>query len=194
MKESKKYQEADREHVADAEGFSSAEGHSDCEEGTCANMADDGVCDGDTATKMTDEAARWKDLYMRLQAEFDNYRKRTLKEKMELVSSAGEGIIKALLPVLDDFDRALDAIGPVQDAGAVGKGVSLISQKFRDTLKQKGVSEIEAMGHPLDTDFHEAIAKVPAGENDRGHIVDVVQKGYKLNDKVIRHSKVVVGE
>ena len=145
--------------------------------------------------KMAEEAAQWRDKYVRLSAEFDNYRKRTLKEKMDLISSAGEDVIKALLPVMDDLERALDATQKASDVEAVREGVVLISNKLRDTLRTKGLSEIEAFGQELDTDFHEAVAKIPAPDKkQKGKIVDVVQKGYKLHDKVIRHSKVVVGE
>ena len=145
--------------------------------------------------KLAEEAAAWRNKYARLQAEFDNFRKRTLKEKMDLVSSAGEDVIKALLPVVDDLDRALAAMETASDVSAVKEGVVLISNKLRDTLATKGVAEIEAVGRELDTDFHEAVAKIPAQQKcDRGKILDCVQKGYKLNDKVIRHAKVVVGE
>ena len=164
------------------------------------NPVDDNVAETDAAVKsdvekMAEEAAQWRDKYVRLSAEFDNYRKRTIKEKMELVSSAGEDVIKSLLPVMDDLERALAATEKSTDVEAVREGVVLISNKLRDTLRGKGLVEIEAFGQELDTDFHEAVAKIPAPEEtQKGKIVDVVQKGYKLHDKVIRHSKVVVGE
>ena len=144
--------------------------------------------------KLTAEVAEWKDKYMRLSAEFDNYRKRTLKEKMELVATGGEDVIKAILPVLDDIDRALAAMTDAKDVEAVRTGVELISQKLNDTLRSKGLSEIESVGLELDTDFHEAVAKFPVEEERKGKIIDVVQKGYKLKDKVVRYAKVVVGE
>ena len=144
--------------------------------------------------KLTAEVAEWKDKYMRLSAEFDNYRKRTLKEKMELVATGGEDVIKAILPVLDDIDRALAAMTDAKDVVAVRTGVELISQKLNDTLRSKGLSEIESVGLELDTDFHEAVAKFPVEEERKGKIIDVVQKGYKLKDKVVRYAKVVVGE
>ena len=140
------------------------------------------------------EAEEWKDKYLRLSAEFDNYRKRTLREKMELIESGGEDVIKSMLAVMDDFDRALQAMQSATDVASVREGVELISQKMRDSLKGKGVSEIEAVGQPLDTDLHEAVAKFPAGEDKKGLVIDVVQKGYKLKEKVIRYAKVVVGE
>ncbi len=155
----------------------------------------------DTADGQTDKTApqpadtdEWKDKYLRLSAEFDNYRKRTLKEKMDLIESGGEDVIKSMLSVMDDFGRALAAMQNATDVASVREGVELISQKMTDALKAKGVSEIEAIGQPLDTDLHEAVAKFPAGEDKKGLIIDVVQKGYKLKDKVIRYAKVVVGE
>lgn len=165
------------------------------EENARVNMAEE-ASDGDSsAVKMAEDAAQWRDKYVRLSAEFDNYRKRTLKEKMDLISSAGEEVIKALLPVMDDLERALDATRKSSDVEAVSEGVVLISNKLRDTLRARGLSEIDALGAELDTDLHEAVAKIPAPEKERkGKVVDVVQKGYKLHDKVIRYSKVVVGE
>ncbi|MBO7197839.1 MAG: nucleotide exchange factor GrpE [Tidjanibacter sp.] len=140
------------------------------------------------------EAEEWKDKYLRLSAEFDNYRKRTLREKMELIESGGEDVIKAMLAVADDFDRALGAMQTATDVASVREGVELIHLKMKETLKGRGVSEIEAIGLPLDTDLHEAVAKFPAGDDKKGLIIDVVQKGYKLKEKVIRYAKVVVGE
>ncbi len=133
------------------------------------------------------------DKYLRLAAEYDNYRKRTLREKAELIKTAGENILVDILPVMDDFERALEHIDSATDIEALKEGVELIYKRFKDFLKQKGVEEIEALGQPLDTDLHEAVQQVPAqDESQKGKIVHVVQKGYKLNDKVIRHAKVVV--
>jgi molecular chaperone GrpE len=158
------------------------------------NVAEENVTEADKMSQMGAEVEEWKDKYLRLSAEFDNYRKRTLREKMELIESGGEDVIKSMLAVMDDFDRALQAMQSAEDVAAVREGVELISQKMRDTLKGKGVSEIEAVGQPLDTDLHEAVAKFPAGEDKKGLVIDVVQKGYKLKEKVIRYAKVVVGE
>lgn len=155
-------------------------------------VAEESVAESDKTAQS--EAEEWKDKYVRLSAEFDNYRKRTLREKMELIESGGEDVIKSMLAVMDDFDRALQAMQSASDVASVREGVELISQKMRDTLKSKGVSEIEAVGQPLDVDLHEAVAKFPAGDDKRGLVIDVVQKGYKLKEKVIRYSKVVVGE
>ena len=140
------------------------------------------------------EVAEWKDKYLRLQAEFDNYRKRTLREKMELVERGGADVIKTMLPIADDMDRALDAMAKSDVIEALRAGIALIAQKFHDALKACGVSEIDAIGLELDTDHHEAVARFQAGEEQRGKIVDVVQKGYKLRDRVLRFAKVVVGE
>ena len=148
----------------------------------------------DKSAQVADEAAEWKDKYMRLSAELDNYRKRTLKEKMDLIESGGEDVIKSMLAVMDDFERALAAMQTATDVAAVKEGVELIQHKMCDALKAKGVSEIEAVGLALDTDLHEAVAKFPAGDDKKGLIIDVVQKGYKLKEKVVRYAKVVVGE
>jgi len=135
------------------------------------------------------------DKYLRLSAEYDNYRKRTLKEKMELTKSAGASVILALLPVIDDFDRALAHLDDAKDLDAVKEGILLIYSKFKEFLAQQGVTEIEATNKDFDTDLHEAITKIPApSEEMKGKVIDTVEKGYKLNDKVIRFAKVVVGE
>ena len=157
-------------------------------------VAEECVTESDKTTPRNNEAEEWKDKYIRLSAEFDNYRKRTLREKMELIESGGEDVIKSMLSVMDDFDRALSAMQSATDVASVREGVELISQKMRDALKAKGVSEIAAKGEVLDTDLHEAVAKFPAGEEQKGKVIDVVQKGYKLKEKVVRYAKVVVGE
>lgn len=142
-----------------------------------------------------EKLAELQDKYLRLTAEYDNYRKRTLKEKMELTKSAGEDILKGLLPIMDDFERALQSIDDAGDNQAVKDGIYLIYNKFKDFLKQQGLQEIEAQDNDFDTDKHEAVSKVPAQNEDmKGKVVDVVQKGYYLNDKVLRYAKVVVGE
>lgn len=158
------------------------------------NVAEGDVTESAKVSSANAEAEEWKDKYLRLSAEFDNYRKRTLREKMELIESGGEDVIKSMLAVIDDFDRALGAMQSATDVVSVREGVELISQKMRDALKAKGVSEIEAVGEVLDTDLHEAVAQFPAGDDKKGKVIDVVQKGYKLKDKVIRYAKVVVGE
>ena len=157
-------------------------------------VAEDDVAEADKMAQANKEAEEWKDKYLRLSAEFDNYRKRTLREKMDLIESGGEDVIKSMLSVMDDFDRALSAMQSATDVASVREGVELIWQKMRDALKAKGVNEIEAKGEVLDTDLHEAVAKFPAGDEQKGKVIDVVQKGYKLKEKVIRYAKVVVGE
>ena len=129
-------------------------------------------------------------------AEFDNYRKRTLKEKSDLIKTGGESVITNILPVVDDLDRALKALETAQDLAAVKEGMTLILTKFGQFLAQSGVKEVEASsGQAFDTDKHEAITNIPApSEELKGKVVDVIQKGYYLHDKVIRFAKVVVGE
>lgn len=194
MKEQKCNQHVDQEHVMEEDGFVQGEAYPNCDGEPCANVAEENTDSDNGTEKLAVEAAEWRDKYIRLSAEFDNYRKRTLREKMELVSSASEDVIKALLPVIDDFDRAIDAMEKSDDTDAVREGVLLISSKLRDTLRSKGVTEIESLGKALDTDLHDAVAKVAGPKSHKGKIVDVMQKGYKLNDKVIRYAKVVVGE
>ncbi len=136
-----------------------------------------------------------KDKYLRLSAEFDNYRKRTLKEKAELILNGSEKSINSILPIVDDFERALKNMETATDVAAVKEGVELIYNKFMSVLAQNGVKVIETKEQPLDTDYHEAIAVIPAPDKAlKGKILDCVQTGYTLNDKVIRHAKVVVGE
>ena len=136
-----------------------------------------------------------KDKYLRLSAEFDNYRKRTIKEKAELILNGGEKSIRSILPVIDDFERAIKTMETAKDVNAVKEGVELIYNKFMAVLGQNGVKVIETINQPLDTDYHEAIAVIPAPTKEqKGKILDCVQTGYTLNDKVIRHAKVVVGE
>lgn len=142
-----------------------------------------------------EQLADEKDKYLRLSAEFDNYRKRTIKEKAELILNGGEKSISSILPVLDDLERAIKTMETAQDVAAVKEGVELIYNKFLSVLGQNGVKVIETQDKPLDTDYHEAIAVIPAPtEEQKGKILDCVQTGYTLNDKVIRHAKVVVGE
>ena len=135
------------------------------------------------------------DKYLRLSAEFDNYRKRTLKEKMDLTKSAGENILQSLLPVIDDFDRALAHIDTASDLTAMREGIVLIYGKFNEFLSKQGVKEIVSKDQEFDTELHEAITKIPAPVPEmKGKVIDCVEKGYTLNEKVIRFSKVVVGE
>ena len=133
------------------------------------------------------------DKYLRLSAEFDNYRKRTLKERMELTKTAGEQILVGILPVMDNFERALASIERSSDIKALEEGVRLIYSNFRDFLSRNGVKEMETKEVDFDTDRHEAVTMIPVPEM-KGKVVDTIEKGYVLNDKVIRYAKVVVGE
>lgn len=145
--------------------------------------------------KVKEKLNEVNDKYLRLSAEYDNYRRRTLKEKMELTKTAGEGILLALLPVIDDFDRALSHIDDAKDINALKEGMQLIHTKFNDFLGQQGMKEIEAKDKEFDTDVHEAVTKIPApAEEMKGKVIDCIEKGYTLHDKVVRFSKVVVGE
>jgi molecular chaperone GrpE len=135
------------------------------------------------------------DKYLRLSAEFDNYRKRTLREKSEMIKSASEDLIIRIIPIVDDIERGLNAVNTAQDIEALKQGMNLIYGRFCDFLQQNGVKEIEALHQDFNTDLHEAITKIPAAEDEmKGKVVDVVQKGYQLHDKVIRYPKVVVGQ
>ena len=147
-----------------------------------------------TEEKPAEEQIDWRDKYIRLQAEFDNFRKRTLREKMELVQTGGSDVLKAILPVLDDMQRAIAASEKSDDIAALREGERLVEKKFIDTLRQKNVTEIEALGEDFNEELHEAVARFAAGEDKRGKVIDVVQRGYKLGDKILRFAKVVVGE
>ena len=145
--------------------------------------------------KVREEAEELKDKYLRLSAEFDNYRKRTMKEKAELILNGSEKSLSSVLPIVDDFERALKNMDTANDVNAVKEGVQLIYNKFISVLEKNGVKAIDTKDQPLDTDYHEAIAVIPAPtEEQKGKILDCVLTGYTLNDKVIRHAKVVVGE
>ena len=206
MDKEKVYNEA----VGGDEGFAAGDGYPSCDGEPCANVTYESSADADTmagdrntpkaaseelpSRDWEAEIAEWQDKYLRLQAEFDNFRKRTLREKMELVQSGSAECVKNFLPLMDDLQWALEAIEKSNDLEALREGVKLIAQKFRETLKKQNVKEIEALGLELDTDHHEAVARFDAGKEKKGKIVDVVQPGYKMGDKVLRFAKVVVGE
>ena len=169
------------------------------------NVADDAADKQPEAEKEAEPAAPQEDLkqkfdelndkYLRLMAEFDNYRKRTLKEKMDLTKYAEEDVLKGILKVVDDMERAINNLGTAPDMNAVKEGVELIYKKFKSFLETRGLKEVEAMHQDLDTDKHEAVAKFTAPSEDlKGKIIDVVEKGYYLHDKIIRYAKVVIGE
>ncbi len=172
--------EADQENVCDTEDLSE-EVQEEVE-----NQEEDLNC----------KIAELQDKYLRLAAEFDNYRKRTMKEKADIIKTAGERVISNILPVLDDMERAIKTMSSSEDVSAVKEGVDLIYCKFVNTLSQDGLQKIATDNNEnFNTDYHEAVALVPAPSEDlKGKILDTVQNGYTLNDKVIRHAKVVVGE
>ncbi len=165
------------------------------EEEPTSPQAEEKTQPAEEEAKLQAELDAMKDKYLRLSAEFDNYRKRTMKEKAELILNGGEKALTSILPVVDDLERALKNMKSATDVDAVREGVELIYNKFISVLGHNGVKIIETQDQPLNTDFHEAIAVIPAPkEEKKGKILDCVQTGYTLNDKVIRHAKVVVGE
>ena len=149
----------------------------------------------DALTALQQKYEELNDTHLRLRAEFDNYRKRTMREKADLIKMGGESALKNLLPVIDDFERALQNIRATEEMDAIREGVDLIYTKFINYLGQQGVKAIEAVGKPFDTEEFEAIATIPAPQPDmKGKVIDCVQTGYILYDKVLRHARVVVGE
>ncbi|MBR4771349.1 MAG: nucleotide exchange factor GrpE [Bacteroidales bacterium] len=146
------------------------------------------------ADDLQDKLAEANDRYLRLAAEFDNYRRRSAKERMDLISLANENLVKDMLPIIDDFERALAAIKDSDDTDSAKEGVELIYNKLVAFLKKNGVKEIEAVGKDFDTDFHEAVAQFPVEDKDKKNkVIDVTQKGYTMGEKVIRYAKVVIG-
>lgn len=145
--------------------------------------------------KSEKEVAEWKDKFLRLHAEFDNFRKRNAKERIELIQSAGSEVIREMLSVVDDLDRAMAANEANEDIEAVKHGFSLIQQKMNNLLLSKGLKPMDAKGKEFNTDWHEAISQIPAPSKKlRGKVLDVVERGYLLNDRVLRYAKVVVGQ
>ncbi len=146
-------------------------------------------------SEVTEDVNEWQDKYVRLVAEFDNYKKRTNKEKLELIQFANRDLMLSLLEVLDDVDRAQGQIDNDQEVEAMKEGVQLVFNKFRKTLTDKGLKPYDSQGENFDVEMHEAITEIPAPSDDmKGKVVDEVQKGYYLNDKLLRHAKVVVGK
>jgi molecular chaperone GrpE len=144
--------------------------------------------------KLRDAVREKEDKYLRLYAEFDNFRRRNAKERIELIQTAGKEVIVSLLEVLDDCDRAEKVMNKSEDIAAVREGVQLVFNKFRRTMLSKGLKEMECVGTEFNADLHEAITEVPAGPEQAGKVIDQVEKGYYLNDKIIRFAKVVVGQ
>lgn len=190
----------DNEQINDDKSQSSEKEIVDKEDNSSANEAENstgaecGSVEQSVIDELTNKLAEANDKYIRLAAEFDNYRRRTAKERLELISTAGEDVIKGFLPVLDDCERALEVLKKSEASEAAIEGTELILNKIMTFLKGRGLSVIEALGKELDTDYHEAVAKFPVDDKEKkNRIIDVVQQGYKLNEKVIRFSKVVVG-
>ena len=161
------------------------------------NVADEATASTDNVSAeptLEEQIAVWRDKYMRLQAEFDNFRKRTIKEKMELVERGSEGAWKAILPVLDDMERAVAASAKSEDIVALREGEALVMKKFESALSAANITAIDCVGKPFNEDEQEAVARFAAGEDKRGLVIDCVQRGYKLGEHVLRYAKVVVGE
>lgn len=182
--------EENKQHDSDVEENSAQE--------TVTNEQDTAQKEQNENDNLTDWEDKYKELhdsYLRLNAEFDNYRKRTLKEKTELLKSGSERVLLDVITVVDDFERALENVSKAEDVDAVKEGVDLIYNKFLNFLTKHGVKEIETIGESFDTDKHEALTTIPAqSEDDKDKIVDCVQKGYMLDDKVIRYPKVIVAK
>lgn len=175
----------DKSHEATAEAVSTD------------NMTDSGAEATDNVSAeptLEEQIAVWRDKYMRLQAEFDNFRKRTLREKMELVERGCEGAWKAILPILDDMERAVAASHKSDDVEALRHGEELVMKKFESVLSAAGITVIDCVGKPFNEEEQEAVARFAAGEDKRGVVIDCVQRGYKLGEHVLRYAKVVVGE
>jgi len=149
----------------------------------------------DELIEAREKIAEINDKYLRLYSEFDNFRKRTIKEKSDIYKTAGEDVIISIISIVDDFDRALKATEDTEENRAHREGLELIYNRFLNILKQKNVEEIECIGKEFDTDLHEALTKIPAASEDmKGKVIDAIEKGYTMNDKVIRFAKVVVGD
>ena len=174
------------ENVENTSGASTSDNVSAEEQSQTDNMS--------VEPSLEEQIAVWRDKYMRLQAEFDNFRKRTIKEKMELVERGSEGAWKAILPVLDDMERAVTASAKSDDIEALREGEALVMKKFESVLLGANITAIECVGKPFNEDEQEAVARFAAGEDKRGLVIDCVQRGYKLGEHVLRYAKVVVGE
>ena len=178
------------------EGAEQTASNSSQQEGT-DNVAEDVAQGADNVSvepSLEEQIAVWRDKYLRLQAEFDNFRKRTIREKMELVERGCEGAWKAILPILDDMERAITASHKSDDIEALRQGEELVMKKFESVLQGAGITAIDCVDKPFNEEEQEAVARFAAGEDKRGLVIDCVQRGYKLGDHVLRYAKVVVGE
>ncbi len=178
------------------EGADQTTSNSSAETGT-DNVAENVAQDADNVSvepSLEEQIAVWRDKYLRLQAEFDNFRKRTIKEKMDLVERGCEGAWKAVLPILDDMERAIAASQKSDDIEALRQGEELVMKKFESVLQGAGITAIDCVDKPFNEEEQEAVARFAAGEDKRGLVIDCVQRGYKLGEHVLRYAKVVVGE
>lgn len=188
---------SEKEKDMDAREASAATQEGMAESAATDTMSDDATTEGDNMSvepSLEEQIAVWRDKYLRLQAEFDNFRKRTIKEKMDLVERGCEGAWKAILPILDDMERAIAASHKSEDIEALRQGEELVMKKFESVLQAANITAIDCVGKPFNEEEQEAVARFAAGEDKRGLVIDCVQRGYKLGEHVLRYAKVVVGE
>ena len=191
-----------KQHSEKEEDIKTATGAEQANNTTAETEASDNMTEGGEASSanmsveptLEEQIAVWRDKYLRLQAEFDNFRKRTIKEKMELVERGSEGAWKAVLPILDDMERAVAASAKSEDIEALREGEMLVMKKFESVLQAQGITRIECVGQPFNEEEQEAVARFAASEDMRGKVIDCVQQGYKMGEHVLRYAKVVVGE
>lgn len=176
--------------TAEAAASETAETATEAEETATAEPVDERDA---KIAELEAQVAAQKDQYLRLYAEFDNYKKRTLKEKAELIQTAGKNVLEQMLPLIDDVERAMVSVQNADSVDGVKEGIDLIYSKFVKFLDSNNVKEIETVGLPFNTDFHEAVAQVPMGEDKKGVVIDCTQKGYIMGEKVVRFAKVVIG-
>ena len=188
---------SEKEKDMDAREASAATQDEMAESAATDTMSDDATTEGDNMSvesSLEEQIAVWRDKYLRLQAEFDNFRKRTIKEKMDLVERGCEGAWKAILPILDDMERAIAASHKSEDIEALRQGEELVMKKFESVLQAANITAIDCVGKPFNEEEQEAVARFADGEDKRGLVIDCVQRGYKLGEHVLRYAKVVVGE
>ncbi len=193
MEEKQSTENLETEEVLDGAPEATAENIADQSAENSDNMPDDMPENADKTAALLAEVAEIKDKYLRLAAEFENYKRRTTKERLELLDTAARETIVALLPVVDDFDRAVSANEKLDDAESLKDGFKLIQQRFGQILERRGLKAMETNGSNFDVDLHQAVTELPMGDEMKGKVIDTVEKGFKLNDKIIRFAKVVVG-
>ena len=189
-------QTSDKERDIEKEEKANGSVEGDAQQGAGDNVSaeDDRATDNVAEPSLEEQIAVWRDKYLRLQAEFDNVRKRTVKEKMDMVERGCEGAWKAILPILDDMERAVAASHKSEDIEALRAGEELVMKKFESVLQGANITAIDCVGKPFNEEEQEAVARFAAGEDKRGLVIDCVQRGYKLGEHVLRYAKVVVGE